>query len=96
MSEELKSCPFCGGAAKTFEPYTIGHFWNTNTGCTDCGALVVGEGFKKTSIDASIAAWNRRAARELTDEEITVVIHKTLDELRAFSRTIIAAQRGEI
>jgi len=50
MSEELLSCPFCGGGARTGA-------WSTwYVKCIDCGVEVIG----LTEAEA-IAAWNRRS-----------------------------------
>ena len=65
MSEELKSCPFCGGKAVV----------HVNDGvrvmCTECGAKTKGlvDGYSQgrpmgSAINSVVKAWNRRANDE--------------------------------
>lgn len=72
MSEELKTCPFCGGEARAFRCEESGTF---DVQCQQCGAIpFIGSrtSEKKTMADV-IAAWNARAA--VTDEQFARAIH---------------------
>ena len=62
MSEELKTCPFCGGEAKAFYCEESGTF---DVQCQQCGAIpFIGSrtSERKTMADV-IAAWTARAER---------------------------------
>ena len=50
---ELKSCPFCGGAARRLENGTFGHY----VSCTKCRARTD----YYASIGVAARSWNRRA-----------------------------------
>lgn len=52
MSEELKPCPFCNGAASL----ALCGFGTARVTCMDCGS----EGQYSPSREAAMAAWNRR------------------------------------
>lgn len=72
MSEELKTCPFCGGEARAFRCEESGTF---DVQCQQCGAIpFIGSrtSEKKTMADV-IAAWNSRAA--VTDEQFSLAVH---------------------
>lgn len=72
MSDELKHCPFCGGAAKAFYCEESGTF---DVQCQQCGAIpFIGSrtSERKTMADV-IAAWNARAA--VTDEQFSLAVH---------------------
>lgn len=72
MSDELKHCPFCGGAAKAFYCEESGTF---DVQCQQCGAIpFIGSrtSERKTVADV-IAAWNARAA--VTDEQFSMAVH---------------------
>lgn len=72
MSEELKTCPFCGGEARAFRCEESGTF---DVQCQQCGAIpFIGSrtSEKKTMADV-IAAWNSRAA--VTDEQFAQAVH---------------------
>ena len=57
MSEKLKPCPFCGGAAELYAPE---HYGAPREVMCDCGA----RGALSYSKAEAIAAWNRRAGDE--------------------------------
>ncbi len=56
MSEELASCPFCGGEA-SFSEWRYDHGWERYVHCLECGA----RGPECDNREDAIAAWNRRA-----------------------------------
>lgn len=66
MSEELRSCPFCGAEAESGEQYSLGGgtFYGYSVGCVteDCIALYPIDYFFDSQKDA-IKAWNNRAAK---------------------------------
>lgn len=73
MSDELKHCPFCGGAAKAFYCEESGTF---DVQCQQCGAIpFIGSrtSERKTMADV-IAAWNARAA--VTDEQFALAVYE--------------------
>ena len=64
MSDELKPCPFCGGAKMVIVENTSGdrqRYWHWNTWCDTCGVETSDEGDKTR--EAATARWNRRATR---------------------------------
>lgn len=55
--EKLKSCPFCGGAAKS--GIVLGR---PAVYCTACAALLLPSPYSNNStVEAVVSAWNRRA-----------------------------------
>lgn len=70
MSNELKSCPFCGGEAEVYEyeaehniydGHTLGYvdtvyYIKYGCACHECGSMIA----EKTSKQKVIEAWNRR------------------------------------
>ena len=85
MSEELKSCPFCGGSVDIFklsDALAMNGSWNID--CYDCG-LTMREDFilgkEEAKTEKSInKAWNTRPL-EQTTEEIEAGFHKTTEKL---------------
>lgn len=65
MSEELKPCPFCGGAARFIRP-SIGvkdtSMYDTWTAvqCNECGALVGDAGRRFRNREDATKVWNKR------------------------------------
>lgn len=71
MSDELKPCPFCGGAAElvrseqrfeygTGGPYSVME-WGYYVFCAECGAGTDAVDIPPPDEDAAIDAWNNRA-----------------------------------
>lgn len=80
MSEPLKPCPFCGGAAETgFEDgHNGGH-----VRCTECG--VTGPVWSNNT-DTAVEAWNQRAERLDRPAGLSSTPRCPQTEQRAFSR----------
>lgn len=73
MSEEkLKSCPFCGGEARTI-PYSFEDF---AVRCKECGC---GTGIYDTEEEA-IEAWNRRVPQRTWTQKVYDSFGKVRDK----------------
>ena len=57
MSEELKPCPFCGGAAKLYDNQE--HPYIYRVACTDC-KTAYGYSFSYSEKHTAIKTWNER------------------------------------
>lgn len=72
MAEELKPCPFCGGAAHaSLAAYASGA--TAHALCDGCGAAVLGYGCGERGLRDAVKRWNRRAertSRYVYDKEI--------------------------
>lgn len=74
MSTKLLPCPCCNGKAETseggFGPIDAAPMFNLHfVGCTDCGLLIAAK-----TMEAAIAAWNRRfVGLDRNGETITTV-----------------------
>ena len=103
MSAELKPCPFC----QSVDAVEFGKIDNIGSWIVECVAELDGCGAMSglyESESEAIAAWNRRAAVDLSDDEIKriwdehckqwVEIGKMLINPVVFARAIIAAQKG--
>lgn len=77
MTEELKSCPFCGGKAK-FKSHEIGQHGHCYVACEDCAAYATAiswrmyDGASEEDKQLAIEAWNRRAAEEELENELKI------------------------
>lgn len=66
MSDELKPCPFCGGAAHaSLAAYASGA--TAHALCDGCGAAVLGYGRGERGLRDAVKRWNRRAERTCRD-----------------------------
>jgi len=83
MSDELKTCPFCGGEASSFED--SGHSTAWEIGCFNGQCSAEPHVWEKTKAEA-IAAWNTRAARIEELEAKLVTQQHTLDSTEAMAK----------
>ena len=79
MTEKLLNCPFCGGAAQSFEAPSV-EGWH-HVGCGPCQAT---SGCRQTEAEA-IAAWNARPGGDARDTAITEAIQALIDAGDYFS-----------
>ena len=82
MTEELKPCPWCGGAPTLCEDDSYGNF---HIGCNPCDNGFVG---KIADRETVIAAWNQRhapAAPEGVDEIIYVDVFANTEYERTWA-----------
>jgi len=75
MSDELKTCPFCGGEASSFED--SGHSTAWEIGCFNGQCSAEPHVWEKTKAEA-VAAWNTRADRI---EELEVKLARAVEAL---------------
>lgn len=62
MTNDLKPCPFCGGAAHaSLAAYASGA--TAHALCDGCGAAVLGYGRGERGLRDAVKRWNRRAER---------------------------------
>ncbi|MCD8139307.1 MAG: Lar family restriction alleviation protein [Planctomycetaceae bacterium] len=89
MSEELKSCPFCGGKAG-IEAYSFGQY---SVQCHACRE----ETGRYSGMEVAIAAWNRRTPEPGTSVVRWVENDGTYETLSERYRKIIAYnERGHL
>jgi len=94
MSDELKSCPFCGHPpeAKPWERLRQtkpdGYVIGCSSNAQDCPANPSVAKFDKSE---AIAAWNRRAPPVVTDEMVEMACKAALVEVTDFKRADMRA-----
>lgn len=74
--EQLKPCPFCGGAARCVKhsaglPGTVGYDQWHGVSCTACNACVGASDRRFRIVAEAIAAWNRRAQASAEPAEMS-------------------------
>jgi len=91
MAEKLKQCPFCGAFAKAIiDP---GCPWVVIK-CTQCGAesdLMMENSRYQDNEMAAIAAWNNRAGRDETIEEIAKTFDEDADKMEEAWKEFVAS-----
>lgn len=96
MSDGLKPCPFCGGAAETRHMRAGEDVVDTYIVCIECGAssesIESSMGMQAIGFDlnaAAAAAWNRRAERTGEREALADALHWALDILDMYESRLI-------
>ena len=84
MTEEVKTCPFCGGEAKCIEFYGLYHVI-----CCNCHIA----GKDCSTRESAVSAWNTRPIEDLKDDEnarLQEALEVILDEAQKDEPCVLA------